>query len=139
MLKYLKRINVAADTVMDGVQACNKVFNSSVGHYSIILMDLMMPNKDGFESCADIRAWEKENKYSQMPIVALSANVVDDVWKRCKEAGFNSYITKPLQFQELSDVMTAILDPAEPGKPLEFMRSRAGTGEGKKKVHGHPG
>ena len=91
-------------------------------------MDLMMPNKDGYESCKDIREWERENGYSPMPIIALSANVLDDVWRKCKEAGFNSYLTKPLQFQELSDVMTTILDPDDPNKPLAFMKSKGGQG-----------
>lgn len=132
MLKLLKRVSITVETVADGVQAVDQVLERPPGYYSIILMDLMMPNKDGYESCREIRAWEKQNGYRPLPIVALSANVLDDVWRKCKEAGFNSYITKPLQFQELSDIMTGILDPEDKNQPLEFMRSKSAVG----KTHG---
>ena len=90
----------------------------------------MMPNKDGYQTCVDIRAWERSNNYPHIPIVALSANVLDDVWQKCKEAGFNSYLTKPVEFKELSDVMTAYLDPEDPSKPIEFMSKRPDAGSG---------
>jgi len=89
----------------------------------------MMPNKDGYQTCIEIRAWEKENSYPPIPIVALSANVLDDVWQKCKEAGFNSYLTKPVEFKELSDVMTQHLDPdeAEKEKGMQWMDQRPET------------
>jgi CheY-like chemotaxis protein len=57
-----------------------------------------------------------------LPIIALSANVLGDVYAKCAEAGFNSYVTKPVDFKELSIVMLKYLDPADPGKPIEFMQ-----------------
>jgi CheY-like chemotaxis protein len=89
-------------------------------------LDLMMPNKDGYQTCRDIRAWEKKNNHPPIPIVALSANVLDDVWQKCGEAGFNSYLTKPVEFKELSDVMTQFLDPHDPKKPIAFMTKTRG-------------
>ncbi len=83
-----------------------------------------MPNKDGYQACKEIRSWEKKNKHKHMPIVALSANVLGDVYAKCVEAGFNSYVTKPVDFKELSTVMTTFLDPADPSKPHEFMQPR---------------
>jgi len=83
-----------------------------------------MPNKDGYQTCKDIRAWEKQNSYKHIPMVALSANVLGDVYAKCVDAGFNSYLTKPVEFKELSDVMTAFLDPVDPLKPVEFMSHR---------------
>jgi len=83
-----------------------------------------MPNKDGYQTCKDIRAWERENKHTHLPIIALSANVLGDVWAKCVEAGFNSYLTKPVEFRELSDVMTAALDTSKEAVPLEFMKHR---------------
>ena len=70
-----------------------------------------MPNKDGYETCREIRAWEKENKFTPMPVIALSANVMADVVDKCVQAGFNSYVTKPVDFMALSRIMGELLDP----------------------------
>ena len=83
-----------------------------------------MPNKDGFETCKEIRAWEKNHKHPYMPIIALSANVMPDVGNKCAEAGFSDYVTKPVDFKDLGKAMTDALDPEDPEKPHELMRSR---------------
>lgn len=70
-----------------------------------------MPRKDGYQSVKDIRRWEKANKHKRMPIVALSANVMEDVMDKCVTAGFDSYVTKPVDFVDLSNAMTDLLDP----------------------------
>ena len=46
-----------------------------------------------------------------MPIIALSANVMADVMDRCVQAGFNDYVTKPVDFKALSATMSELLDP----------------------------
>ena len=46
-----------------------------------------------------------------MPIIALSANVMADVLDKCVQAGFNSYVTKPVDFKQLSEAMSNLLDP----------------------------
>lgn len=81
-----------------------------------------MPNKDGYQTCREIRKWERKNKLNYLPIIALSANVLGDVYAKCADAGFNSYVTKPVDFKELSIVMLKYLDPADPGRPIEFMQ-----------------
>lgn len=70
-----------------------------------------MPRKDGYQTCQEIRDWEAKNKYPKMPIIALSANVMADVMEKCVQAGFNSYVTKPVDFKELSRAMSELLDP----------------------------
>jgi CheY-like chemotaxis protein len=86
--------------------------------------DLHMPNKDGFETCKEIRRWERSNHYPNMPIIALSANVLGDVYNKCVEAEFNSYVMKPVDFTELSTVLARFVDPEDPNKPHEMMRPR---------------
>jgi CheY-like chemotaxis protein len=88
--------------------------------------DLHMPNKDGFETCREIRQWEDKNRYKRMPIIALSAHVMGDVYAQCVEVGFNTYITKPVEFKELGLVMAKFLDPADSGKGHDFLR-KAGS------------
>ncbi|PNS17575.1 Peroxide stress-activated histidine kinase mak1 [Sphaceloma murrayae] len=124
LLKFLGKVAVQVDTVLDGLQCTDRVFEMGHGYYSIILCDLHMPIKDGYQTCREIRRWEKENKYPYLPIIALSANVLGDVYAKCVDAGFNSYVTKPVDFKELSQVMLTFLDPSEPGRPVEFMKMR---------------
>jgi CheY-like chemotaxis protein len=71
-----------------------------------------MPRKDGYETCKDIRKWEKKEKHPHMPIIALSANVMVDVLDKCVSAGFDSYVTKPVDFKELSIAIADLLDPS---------------------------
>ena len=47
-----------------------------------------------------------------MPIIALSANVMADVLEKCVQAGFNSYVTKPVDFKNLSEAIGDLLDPS---------------------------
>lgn len=72
-----------------------------------------MPNKDGYQACREIREWERKKRYTTMPIIALSANVMADVLEKCIDAGFSNYITKPVDFQALSITMGDLLDPVE--------------------------
>ncbi|TVY64358.1 Peroxide stress-activated histidine kinase mak1 [Lachnellula suecica] len=111
LLKYLSKIGIAVELALDGVECVDKVFAHDHSFYSLILCDLHMPNKDGYETCRAIRAWEKTNNYPRMPIIALSANVMADVMDKCVQAGFNSYVTKPVDFKALSATMGNLLDP----------------------------
>jgi CheY-like chemotaxis protein len=84
-----------------------------------------MPIKDGYQTCKDIRRWERSTKRPHLPIVALSANVLGDVYAKCVEAGFNNYVTKPVDFNELRDVLIKFLDPpGGRGGELEFMKMK---------------
>jgi CheY-like chemotaxis protein len=122
ILKFLAKVSIKVDTAIDGVLCTDKVFAKPHGYYSIILCDLHMPNKDGYQTCKEIRKWERKNKYPHLPIIALSANVLGDVYQKCVDAGFNSYMTKPVDFKELSQVLMSFMDPKDPSKPHEFMR-----------------
>lgn len=122
VLKFLAKISLETETVLDGVQCTEAVFSKPAGYYSIILCDLHMPNKDGYQACKEIRLWEKKHGYRRHPIIALSANVLGDVYAKCVEAGFNSYVTKPVEFKGLSLVMTKFLDPVDKTQGPELMK-----------------
>lgn len=64
-----------------------------------------MPRKDGYQACREIRQWEVDRSFSKMPIIALSANVMSDVQEKCIDAGFSDYVTKPVDFIDLSRAM----------------------------------
>jgi len=124
ILKFLAKVSIQVEVVVDGVQCTNKVFSKPHGYYSIILCDLHMPNKDGYQTCKEVRKWEKRNQSSHLPIIALSANVLGDVYQQCVDAGFNSYMTKPVDFKELSSVLMMFMDPSDPSKPHELLRRK---------------
>lgn len=67
-----------------------------------------MPRKDGYQACREIREWEAKGKFPgrPLPIIALSANVMSDVQEKCLQAGFNDYVTKPVDFINLSKALS---------------------------------
>jgi PAS domain S-box-containing protein len=126
ILKFFSKSAIQVETVFDGVQCTDKVFAMPPGYFSMILCDLHMPNKDGYQTCREIRKWEKKNKHRAVPIIALSANVLDDVYEKCVAAGFNDYMTKPVDFKELKHVLLRFMDPQDPTQPHELMKVKSG-------------
>lgn len=86
-----------------------------------------MPRKDGYQTCREIREWEEKQAVGRMPIIALSANVMADVLEKCVRAGFNSYLTKPVDFKALSAAMSSLLDPTTPDGPTNLMKRESKT------------
>ncbi|RYP18490.1 hypothetical protein DL767_009830 [Monosporascus sp. MG133] len=106
LIRYLKKVGIDADVAADGVECTDKVFSRPPNYYSLILCDLHMPRKDGYQACREIRQWEHDGKHTKLPIIALSANVMSDVQEKCVAAGFSDYVTKPVDFVDLSKAMS---------------------------------
>lgn len=68
-----------------------------------------MPRKDGYQACREIRQWETQANLRKLPIIALSANVMSDVQEKCAAAGFSDYVTKPVDFVDLSTAMSKFI------------------------------
>ncbi len=64
----------------------------------LILMDIMMPEMDGYEAMREIR---KHEKYKELPIIALTAKAMKEDQKKCLDAGANAYLSKPVDIDEL--------------------------------------
>ena len=64
----------------------------------LILMDIMMPEMDGYEAMTEIR---KQDKYKQLPIIALTAKAMNEDRQKCLDAGANAYLSKPVNLDEL--------------------------------------
>ncbi|KAL7927778.1 histidine kinase, variant 1 [Trichoderma austrokoningii] len=105
MMKFLKKVGLDVDIAVDGEECIERVLSKPHSYYSLILCDLHMPRKDGYQACRELREWELLGNYPAMPIIALSANVMSDVQEKCVAAGFSDYVTKPVDFIDLSRAM----------------------------------
>jgi len=70
----------------------------------LILMDIQMPEMDGFETTAAIRETEKGTAFHQ-PVIALTAGAMKGDRERCLAAGMDGYLGKPIRSQELDDLL----------------------------------
>jgi CheY-like chemotaxis protein len=73
--------------------------------FDMILMDVQMPDLDGFEATALIRKKEKESG-THMPIIAMTAHAMSGDRERCLDAGMDDYISKPISGPVLLDLVT---------------------------------
>jgi CheY-like chemotaxis protein len=95
------------DTAASGVEA---VAAHARTPYDLILMDCLMPEMDGWTAARAIRAQETGRK--RIPIVAVTANTPDDEQERCRAAGMDGVIGKPLRQAELLALLDRMLQPA---------------------------
>ena len=86
------------ETADNGERAAALFFNHPAGYYDAILMDMMMPVLDGCGAARKIRAMERADALS-IPIIALTANAFADDIRRCREAGMNAHIAKPMEIR----------------------------------------
>ncbi|MCL1049283.1 ATP-binding protein [Shewanella abyssi] len=73
-----------------------------------ILMDCMMPIMDGFTATEKIREWEKLNSQQRLPIIALTASVLDQDIEKCFESGMDDYLAKPFKKEVLLDKLKLV-------------------------------
>lgn len=98
----LARLGMKAETVDNGREAVQRATSE---HFDIILMDCEMPDMNGFEATRAIRQWEQEQQRVPVPIVALTAHIMDEHKERSQASGMNDYLTKPIELSELRDVL----------------------------------
>jgi len=96
---FLEETHVSIDVAVNGVEAVGK-FGENPDKYDIVLMDIQMPEMDGFEATRRIRAMDTA-KAKSIPIVAMTANALNEDVQRCKEAGMNDHIAKPVNQEAL--------------------------------------
>ena len=95
-------------------------------HYAAILMDCMMPVMDGFEATANIRRIEQEiNSPRRIPIIALTASVIDDDIQRCFDVGMDDYIPKPFKFEMLKEKVISAVEASAPIPLTQQLQSEA--------------
>ncbi|MEP7164728.1 MAG: HAMP domain-containing protein [Ferruginibacter sp.] len=96
-----ERYNINAITAESGREAIEMINNEHL-NVEMVLMDIMMPEMDGYETIQKIR---REHKNSTLPIIAVTAKAMKGDRQKCIEAGASDYITKPLKIDQLLSLM----------------------------------
>jgi len=93
--KLLNSRGASVDIANNGVEALQKV---SMNPYDVILMDIQMPEMDGTEATVKIR---ENPDFKELPIIAMTANVLEDDVKNYKRYGMNDHVSKPINTEDL--------------------------------------
>jgi len=95
--------------------------------FDLVLMDVQMPEMDGLEATAAIRARERGTD-ARLPIVALTAHAMKGDAEKCLAAGMDGYLAKPLQLHELEDEIARVLEGRAPSRPASAPAAPALSG-----------
>ena len=84
----------------DGQECCEQMKEMSEGYYDLILMDIQMPNLNGYEATKKIRQMDNQKKAS-IPIIAMTANAFAEDKEMTRKMGMNAHIAKPIDVELL--------------------------------------
>jgi len=111
VLSLLEPTQMGIDCAENGVEAV-RMFSEAPNKYELIFMDVQMPEMDGYEATRRIRAIEADlHIVKGVPIIAMTANVFREDVEKCLDAGMDSHIGKPLDFDELLEKLYVYLSP----------------------------
>jgi two-component system sensor histidine kinase/response regulator len=109
-LELLNQAGINVDIANTGREVLTKLRTVGPQAYSLVLMDLEMPDMDGHEATIAIR---QEPRFEQLPIIAMTAHALQTVRERCLQEGMQDYVTKPINPDELYDTLARWLAPSK--------------------------
>jgi signal transduction histidine kinase/CheY-like chemotaxis protein len=118
-VRLLEKHGHTVTVANDGAEA---VAAAREGEFDVVLMDVQMPNMDGLEAAAAIRALERGTA-RHIPIVAMTAHAMKGDEERCLEAGMDGYISKPIQPDRMMEVIAQATE--QTGRPLDQPDSKS--------------
>lgn len=96
--KMLRKFGIECEKAEDGLEAVQKITEAD---YDLIFMDCHMPRMDGYEATAEIRKYQEQHGSRPTPIVALTANAMEEDERRCIDAGMDDYLAKPIESESM--------------------------------------
>lgn len=111
-MTILEEAGLVIERVEDGIQCVNRIEQMESGTYDLILMDIQMPNMDGYQAAQCIRHLNDKKK-AEIPIIAMTANAFAEDRKRTFDAGMNGHIAKPINIEKLGAVILSVLKKQE--------------------------
>ena len=106
--KLMASKGIKADYVKNGKIAFQKFAESEKGFYDLIIMDMHMPEADGYEAAQMIRSCDHPQAKT-IPIIAMSGNLAEDNEGKCLAAGMNAFIPKPIKGDKLLKLIVSVL------------------------------
>ena len=107
-IKLLEQKEMTVELAEDGKIGVDKFALSVPGTYDAVLMDIRMPNMTGYEAARAIRAMDRADA-GTVPIIAMTADAFDDDVQRCREAGMNAHVSKPIDPQLLYSALASLI------------------------------
>ena len=108
----LERAGLKTERVEDGIQCVNRIMEMPAGTYDMILMDIQMPQMDGYKATRVIRNLPDQEK-ACIPILAMTANAFEEDKREAAAAGMNGHIAKPIQVEQLLSTLAEIIRQQE--------------------------
>ena len=105
-VKLLEKDGMIVDRVNNGKEAVTTFANSPEGYYDVILMDIQMPELNGWDATRQIRSMERADAH-KISIYALSANAFVEDKRHSMEVGMDAHISKPIDFKKLREMIGA--------------------------------
>jgi signal transduction histidine kinase/AmiR/NasT family two-component response regulator len=122
-LGMLQKLGFKADVVNNGREALDRI---AMGEVSLVLMDCQMPVLDGYAATTLLRASETESNITRLPVIALTANVMQGDYQKCLDAGMDDYLAKPFDPAELEEKLVYWLEQRAQHDTLKPLAHSAG-------------
>ena len=105
----LEETGIKVKHVEDGIQCIEELKKMPEKYYDVILMDVQMPNMDGYTATQRIR--DLDDSRAEIPIIAMTANAYDEDRRKAQEAGMDGFLAKPLDVDEMMRLLAKIIKP----------------------------
>jgi signal transduction histidine kinase/DNA-binding NarL/FixJ family response regulator/HPt (histidine-containing phosphotransfer) domain-containing protein len=109
MTRFLESEGHRPTLVTNGIEALAAV---AAHEFDAVLMDIQMPEMDGFEAARAIREREREHG-GHLPLIAVTAHAIKGDRERCLDVGYDGYVTKPVSFAELLSTLAMVIPPSK--------------------------
>ena len=103
----LEETGIKVKHVEDGIQCIEELKKMPEKYYDVILMDVQMPNMDGYTATQRIR--DLDDSRAEIPIIAMTANAYDEDRRKAQEAGMDDFLAKPLDVDEMMRLLAQII------------------------------
>jgi CheY-like chemotaxis protein len=110
-IEILTEAGFEVEHAEDGQICVDMLVEAEDHHYDVILMDIQMPNLNGYEATKEIRALADHEK-ADIPIIAMTANAFEEDKRDAKRAGMDGHLAKPVKVRELYKMLAEILGKA---------------------------